>query len=139
METNKSLLKQAEQNIINTAREMNDMIKIIDAISHAGGRMFSQQNTINEDFVNGIGLLRKAFYEKYIKAISDAFMFVGVGGEKAAEYSREKFKEYFENDMQCIMVLLEKYGNVPHSYKSIDKENLYKEANKTIKKMKMRK
>jgi hypothetical protein len=125
-------IEKAEEMIIERAKEMNDMLSVIDALSNACGRMFHQPDQI-DDVTTAIKTLRRCFYTKYSQAILDCFGMVGVGGEKAKEYSKERFmKLYGESDRYSIMHLLDKYGNVPDSYKMKDEDAFRKEIKKKL-------
>ena len=133
IKNSKNLLKQAEQDAVNRAKEMSDMLQVLDALAHAGGRMFQIPDQV-EDFSKGLGLLRKAFYAKYTHAIVDCFRFVGVGGEEAKAYSREQFEKLFDKESRyCVMRLMDKYGNVPSSYRSAEELVLRNEAKEALK------
>jgi len=125
-------IKQAEEMAIARAKEMSDMLEVLDALNMAGGRMFQIPEQI-KDFSDGMQLIRKSFYAKYLNAISDCFLMVGVGGEKAAEYSREKFEELFSGNRYTIMNFLDKYGNIPTSYKTKDEKEFRDEAKELLK------
>jgi len=136
IKTEKSLLKQAEQNAVNRAKEMTDMLQVVDALAGAGSRMFTLPDQVS-DFSQGLKLIRKAFYAKYTQAIVDCFTFVGVGGEEAAKYSREAFESLFDEEERfCVMRLLENYGNVPHSYQTSEDQALRNEAREALKDVK---
>jgi len=137
MATTKSLIKQAEQNCLNTAKDLQELLFIIDALSRAGSKMFDtsyRQNNELDDFAKGIELIRKSIYTKYTHAIMNCFMFTGVGGDEAIEYAYEQFVERFGEDKYIIMDLLEKHGNIPSRWSCDDEENFSKEAKKLIQK-----
>jgi len=135
MATTESLVKQAEQNCLNVAKDLQELLNIIDALSRAGSNMFdasyNQNNDLN-DFSKGIGLIRKAIYTKYTHSIMNCFMFTGVGGEEAIEFAYEQFVERFGEDKYIIMNLLNRYGNIPPRWNCDDEENFRKEAKKLI-------
>ncbi len=128
-----SFVKNAERMCINRAKEMTDMLAIVDALAHAGGRMFKTPYQI-EDFSEGLRLIRRSFHDKYVQAIADCFHFVGIGGEEAKKYSKEKLNETFgKEDRYCIMHLLDQYGNTPDSYNGNDDEEFRKEIKNKLK------
>ena len=133
MATQKSLVKQAEQTCLNTAKDLQGLLTIIDALAHAGSKMFNHQSKSLDDFSEGIQLIRSAIYEKYAHSIINCFMFTGVGGKQAIDYAAEQFKERFGTDRYVIMNLLNEHGTVPSKWDADMEEEFQKEAKKLIK------
>jgi len=61
----------------------------------------------------------------------------GVGGDEAAKYSRELFEKVFSGEYQ-VMNFLDKWGHVPSSYKTADREAFQAECDKAIEAIKVK-
>jgi len=130
-------IKEAEKNCVNIAKHMDDMRKVTDALQTFGNRFFDRSlGNMQDDFFKGLQLMRNALYVRYIKALSDCFLFVGVGGKDAEEYSKQQFKELFSDDIYAVMHLLDKYGNQPSWYSSDDEKEFRKQGMKKVVEMK---
>lgn len=116
----KSFLKQAEQNVINQAKAWGEAMEFIDALSNFGNRACHEYIGKGK-FFEGLSMMRQAMYAEQSEAMRNCFNLVGVGGEEAATFSREKFKEIFSGKY-CVMQFLDKWGHVPGSFKTEDKE-----------------
>jgi hypothetical protein len=116
----KSFLKQAEQNVINQAKAWADAMEFLNALQNFGNRA-CHDYIGKEKFFAGLTLMRQAMYQEQSEAIRNCFSLVGVGGEEAAKYSRDRFKEVFSDKYQ-IMQFLDKWGHCPNSYKTADRE-----------------
>ena len=121
-------IKKAEENCINIAKNMTDMLEVIRALEIFGGRFLDQSSEELKNYGKGTRLIRDAIYAKYIKSINDCFLFAGVGGKKAEEFSREKFKKLFGKKEYAIMNLLDKYGKRPNWYKVNEEKEFRKQA-----------
>lgn len=116
----KSLLKQAEQNVINQAKAWADAMEFLDALANFGNRA-CHDYIGKPKFFEGLELMRQAMYQEQSEAIRNCFSFVGIGGEEAAAFSRERFKEVFSGKYQ-IMQFLDKWGHCPSSYTTAELE-----------------
>lgn len=124
------LIKKAEKNLVNICKAFDDMMNIIDAMATFGNKYCHDYIGKNE-FLDGLQMMRKAIYREHAEAIRKCFLFVGVGGETAAEYSREKFKEIFcGKERYMIVHFLDKYGRIPSSYEAGIDEEFRKQARK---------
>lgn len=130
----KSLLKEAEKNIVRRAKWLEDVFTIIDALERFAYNIDATANA-RSYMMEGIDQLRNGMYRAYYKAIHDCFVFANVGGDDVAEYSKKMFKEYFGNDDVCIMNFLDKFGRIPNSWLVEDEENFRKEGKEIMKKM----
>jgi len=122
-------VKEAEKNCVNVAKNMSDMLNVIKALERFGSKFFSYDSIEKSAYQKGVNLIREAIYARYIESISNCFLFVGVGGEDAAAYSKEKFKELFGKEENAIMQLLDEHGTYPSWYES-DKEEKFREQAK---------
>jgi len=127
-----NLLKNAEKNCVRIAKHMNDTMKVVEALERFGSR-FMYERFEGNNFQEGVRLIRDALYAKYIRSISDCFLFVGVGGKDAEDYSKEQFKKLFGDKQNAIMHLLDQYGNYPSWYKSDEEKELRKQGMKKLK------
>ena len=127
-----NLIKQAEKNVVKIAKDLSDMIQVIDSFATFGNRFFRQNSLEQTQFFEGLSMMRKATYYRYIETIAQCFMFAGVGGEDVKAYSVEKFKERFGEDRYVVMDLLDKYGGIPGHYKTADEEEFRKQAKEAI-------
>lgn len=117
----KNYIKEAEANVIRIAKSFEDFLSILDAFANFGNRM-CHQHIGKGQFFDGLSMMRSAIYKEYRNALANCFIFVGIGGEEAIEYSRKKFEEMFnEDERYVIMDFLDKYGQIPNSY-DIEKE-----------------
>ena len=122
------LLKQAEKNVVRIARDLDDTLHIFKALENFGNKFFSSNRPEQEEFFRALRDMRHAVYIKYMELITNCFAFVGVGGTDAADYSREKFFERFGKNNYEIMSFLDRYGQIPHSYKVADEAQIREEA-----------
>ena len=124
-------VKEAEKNCVRIAKHMSDVLEVVKALENFGNRAFNEFD--REEYFDGISKIRRAVYSKFVRSISDCFLFIGVGGEDALEYSREEFKKHFgEEDRYSIMQFLEQYGHVLHSYPVADDEEFRKQAKERL-------
>lgn len=125
------LVKQAERNLINTAKTFEDVLQLMDALNHFGNAA-CHQYVGQEQFFEGLNKMRMALLNEYSHAMSQCFIFVGVGGEEAQEYSREKFMDYFGEDGITVMHFLERFGHMPNSWNINDEKEFKKQARSKI-------
>jgi len=122
-----NLIKKAEKNVVNIAKELSDSIEIFKSLSGMGNMIKNEER--RNKYFNGLSKMRMAIYEQYIEAISDCFIFAGVGGEEAQKFSRELFEKRFNPDNRIsVMNFLEKWGHTPRSWKVNDEKTLRDEA-----------
>jgi len=126
-----SFIKEAEKNVIRTARSFEDLLKVLDAMNNFGNRA-CHEFVGQKEFFDGLHQMRLAILKEYSHALSQCFIFVGVGGEDAAKYSREKFKEYFGEERMAIMHFLEDFGQRPSSWLRDDEKEFQKQAKDKI-------
>lgn len=129
----KSMIKQCEENIINQAMLLDETLNYLDVLRNVSYKLFDtnfrQTDPDYLKFSTGIQQAREAVYAKSCEKIRDCFMLVGVGGEKAAEFCRQKAEERFGNKQYEIMSFLDKHGHVPSRVSSEDIEKLRQEIN----------
>ena len=122
------LIKQAEQNCVNIAKDFEAMFKILDAMATFGNR-YTKEHIGKRRYFEGLGMMKDAVRHEFAEAITNVFMFCGVGGEAANAYALKKFKERFDPKERCeIMALLDECGQVPGAYKCADEEAFRKEG-----------
>lgn len=127
----KDYIKQAEQNAINRSRYFCDVIKVLDLLGRFGNAA-TREHVGRKEFFDGLGKIRNAVYAEYVDAMKDCFMFVGVGGVEALEYSKEKFEEHFGEDRYLIMNFLDQWGQLPGSWSGKVEEEFKKQAKEKI-------
>jgi len=125
------LVKEAEKNCVRIAKHMNDMMKVVRALEAFGSRFFDELYE-GTDFQKGTRLIRDALYAKYMRSINDCFLFVGVGGKDAEDYSKEQFAELFGKEENAIMHLLDQYGNYPSWYEANKEKEFRRQAKKKL-------
>ncbi len=112
MTTNKkSLIKEAEQNVLNHAKFITDMISVIDSMQYAIGDLASSKYSGRDEIAEGLQMVRTGLYREMQFTIAKAFAFVGVGGEEAEKYSREHARKVFGKGE--VMSLLDKHLRMP--------------------------
>ena len=123
-------VKKAEKNVVKVAKELEEFMRVLDCLAHAGNKMFQREEEKTEYFA-GLVKMRNATYKRYCEAISDCFTLAGVGGEDVQKYAKEKFIEHFNPAKNhSIMNFLDEYGNIPSWYKSDVAEEFRKQAEK---------
>ena len=127
----KSYIKQAEENLVNQAVAFNDFLNIIESLSRFGNRA-CKERIGREKFFEGLSLMRQAIYAEYAHSTSQLLMFSGIGGEKAQDFARKKFKELFGKERFVVMHFLEKWGHQPGWYKATEEEEFRAEAKDII-------
>jgi len=130
-----NLIKQAEKNVLKTAKELQIVLEMMDNLAHFGNSVMHDWIGKNEYF-EGLKKMRSAIYAEYTQAIVNCFSFVGVGGEDVIEYAEERFAEVFSlNDSDtnyAIMHFLENWGRLPSRYKSEDQKEFRKQASESF-------
>lgn len=126
-----SLVKQAEENVVKQAKAFEDILKITDALENVGNRICHEHIARNK-FFEGLSIMREALYAEHSNAIRKCFLFVGVGGASATEYSRQVFKRTFGGDYE-IMSFLDRWGQLPSFVKTEERERFQEELDETIK------
>ena len=128
-----NLIKQAEENLVNICKVFDDLQEILKAISSVGNK-YCHEYVAKNDFLEGLQMMTRAIDKEHANAVRNCFMFAGVGGEKAKQYSLKMFREIFnEKERFAIMHFLDKYGQIPSSYKSTEEEEFRRQA-KLVKK-----
>jgi hypothetical protein len=130
-----SLLKDAEKNVLKTAKELELAQKYMTALAHFGNTVFRYEEE-RDEFFKGLKICRNAVYSRYCNAILDCFMFSSIGGEEMKEYQKEIFATQFKEDdiKYSVMQFLEEWGNLPRGWKKSDEEKFRKEAAEFIEK-----
>ena len=124
----KDYLKEAEENVVKTAKYFDDLFKILDALANFGNRA-CHEHIGKKYFLEGLQQMRYGLLQEFYKATSDCFMFSGVGGEKCAEYSRKMFKEHFvSKDQYVIINFLEEFNQHPGQWVAYDENEFRVQA-----------
>lgn len=127
----KSLIKQAEQNVINVSKEIQELMKVLESVRFACNKYLEwgdDAKEYNEAWIKIYRLMSLKYYQN----IDKSFCFAGIGGEKAKEYAYEKFKEYFKDD-KCVEIFLNTQGVISNSFKYERSDELKKEAKEIMK------
>lgn len=120
------LIKEAEKNVLKTAKELEMAQLYIDALTEFGRTVFTDDNNRTQ-FFEGVYSIRTAVYNLYCKSILNCFLFSSVGGDEMKEYQKNKFMETFSNESRVnIMRFLEEWGRIPNGWR-VDKEKQFKE------------
>ena len=127
-----NLIKQAEKNLVNVCKAHDDIYELVDALTRFCDR-YVEDWAGRDDTTQGLYLLRCGLDKSLSANVRKLFTLVGVGGEEAAEYSREKFRKLFGNDEKryTVMHLLDQYARIPHSYK-VDTEKEFRKQGKEV-------
>lgn len=127
---NRPLLRQAEQNVINQAKAWSDAIEFLDALSNFGN-IACHEHIGRAEFFEGLKKMRRAMWQEQSEAIRNCFTLSGVGGEAAAAFSRERFKDVFSGKYQVVQ-FLNKWGHCPSYYTVDEMDRLKSEAKDAI-------
>ena len=125
------LIKQAEKNLVNVCKAHDDIYELVDALARFCDR-YVEDWAGRDDTTQGLYLLRCGLDKSLSANVRKLFALVGVGGEEAIEYSREKFCNLFGDNKKryTVMHLLHEYGTVPRSYKKEVDEEFRKQGKK---------
>jgi len=125
-------IKKAERNLINICKEFDDFMHVLDALA-SFGNAYCHEYVGKEGFFDGLRTMQNAIYREQATAIRRVFAFAGVGGEETQEYARQKFKETFNGEKRyVIMHFLDKYGQIPSSYRLEIDEKFREQARKRL-------
>lgn len=129
----KSLLKQAEQNAVNNAKFWLEFLDFVDAIRWKVDSIteHAYQTPGKVLMLEGFAKLREGAYCEMQYSLSRCFAFVGVGGEEAAAFSRERAKKVFED---VSPEFLDANFRVPRQWMTSDMDQLQAECDKELKK-----
>jgi len=126
----RSLVQEATQNVVNQAKAYGDAMAFVDALANFGNRA-CHDYVGKKQFFDGLTMMRNALYAEQSEAIRRCFYFMGAGGEEAAEYSREMFSRVFSGKYE-VMSFLDKWGQIPGSYKAVDQEAFLAECKEAM-------
>lgn len=126
----RDMIKEAERNCVNIAKEMTDMLEVLDTLRSFGNNFLDDYGIDGKkEYFEGLQMMRRSIYYKYIDMISRCFDFADVGGDEAKKYSREQFNKHFNGDTKyTIMQYLDRYGRIPASYVTEDEEEFRRQA-----------
>jgi hypothetical protein len=129
----RDMFAEADQNVVNVARSLADMSEVLDSLGIFGGRFFGYDEG-GKRYREALCVMRDEVYRKYCEAITRCFCIVGVGGEEAADYSREQFEKMFGTDRRAIMQFLDNNGRHPHNWSGIENDEFRQQMAEKIKK-----
>ena len=133
MSTSKSLLEEAEKNVIMQAKFFHDLLTFMDSFLYATiNKMHGNEKNANE-FSDGITRAKAAVYAEMQFAMARCFALAGVGGKEANRLSKEYANELFGGKYSNIQ-WLEKWYNIPGTWSQADSEKLQNELNNAIQK-----
>lgn len=112
-------IKQAERNVINQAKFFTDALEMFSSM-HRGMARFSSDHVGGQDIRDGLHKVMLGLYKEQQHAMARCFSIVGVGGEEAAQFSRDRAKQVFGQGMHVIPWLDQWFG-APGSW-SADEE-----------------
>jgi hypothetical protein len=120
-----TMIKEVERRVIETARFHDDVLKAIDAFANLG-RIMRYDQTLYAEFHAAIAQLRSAVYKNQAFALKTCFELVGVGGEQAAQYSRDRMRELFVSNTtggkRSLLHFLESMNSIPTSWEEDEKQ-----------------
>lgn len=120
----RSYVKQAEQNVLNICRELELVIEALAAFGNFGSTVLKSHRG-RDKFFEGLRLMESVLRQEYLEQILNCIVIIGVGGEEATKYAREKAKKYFGGNYH-IMSFLDKWGHISF-YKESDEKEFKKE------------
>jgi hypothetical protein len=112
-------VRQAETKILETAKELDLLIEILEIISDVGSRMFGNDRRncpLDKAFREGIAQARNAVYNKAGETFRNAFTLMGCctgTGElgELRKYARECLAKLFDEERRLhVLFFLQKYG-----------------------------
>ena len=144
MTNKKSFIAEAQKRILETSLEINRAKTFLDALERFGWEVLNPRSCggaagSSELFQEGVTKIRSALYSKMCETLADGFMFVGVD-DGLKDLALERLKKHFSEEKgKCrrdVMHFLERWGNVPSSWKAQDEEEFRGEVKQKIKKEK---
>lgn len=132
MTTQKSLIEEAEKNVVMQAKFFHELLSFMDHFSHNTAKKMNGSRENRELFVSGMDKAKTAIYNEMQLAFARCFAFVGVGGEEANKLSREYANELFSGKY-CNMQWLETWYDVPGTWKIEDADQIQQELINAIK------
>jgi hypothetical protein len=127
-----SLLKQAEQQVVNRAIQLREINKILDALRSFSYK-YCNEYVAGKEFDQGLQMMRSAIYREFADACCNLTIFAGIGGGEAEQFCRNEFKRLFSDEQRfAVMGFLESNGSNGHSYLTSDEEKLRQEAREQI-------
>ena len=132
MTTSKSLLKEAEKNVVMQAKFFHELLTFVDSFTSATShKMVSHTN--RDAFTDGMIRAKDAIYAEMQFAFARCFAFMGVGGDEANKLSNEYAKELFDGKYSKIQ-WLDKWYSIPNGWRSSDEAQITQEMQEAIKK-----
>lgn len=134
---NNKIIKEVTKNLKENALEMERMMRFVDAFRNIGFHMFDRSSDgLGKEFQEGLTKIRNAINGKYCQNMVNCFMWVGADDD-IKDLALEKLEERFdEKNRYIVMDFLEKYGNLPHTWKTKDENDLREEVKEKIKEQK---
>lgn len=123
--SNKSYIKEAEQNVINQAKFWTEFVELIDSMRYSIYNKLDSHKS-KEKFEEGLSLLRVAAWEEQQFALARCFCISGVGGKESEDFSKEQANRIFGGKYSSIQ-WLDKWNRVPSSWLVKDEESFRKE------------
>lgn len=112
-----SLIKEAEQNVINQAKYYTDLIQVIDDLQRGVLETVERHSPGRDEIADGFNQIRQGVYKELQYALARCFCIVGVGGEEAEAYSREQAKRIFSG-RYTTMEWLDQWHRVPSQWRT---------------------
>lgn len=126
-------VKEAEQNVLNRARDMDMSMRLFDAFTAKYSRNMPERH--RKEFGERMKSVREVLYTVYGEAITELFMFTALGGDEVTEYAREQMRKRFRDEPNeikyAIMGLLERNGDASWYY-SEDEEGFRSQVNEEL-------
>jgi hypothetical protein len=127
----KSYIKQAEQNVLNQAKFWSEAIEAFASIGDGLQHKLDHYSPGKEDFQEGIRRLIQGAYKEQQHALARCFALVGVGGEEAQAYARQRAKEVFDAKYST-MEWLDTWGRLPGRWLTEDREGFRAELDEKL-------
>ena len=128
----KSYIKEAEQNVINQAKFWHEFLEFVRSMELGINNATDRWSPGREKFAQAFDLLRQAAYTEQQHAMARCFALVGVGGEAAEQFAKERARKIFSAD-RSVVSWLDSWNRLPSSWMSEDEEGLRTELKGRLK------
>ena len=124
----KTMVEEAEQNLVNIAKHFEDTMCMLNALASFGNN-YCNEYIGKAEFFKGLSKMRSGLYKELVHAQSNCFIFAGVGGKESLAYSKKLFEEQFDKDERyVVMNYLNEFGRSPNSWLSDEEAEFRKQA-----------
>lgn len=128
----KSYIKEAEQNVISQAKFWHEFLEFVRSMESGINNATDRWSPGREKFAQAFDMMRQAVYMEHQHALARCFALVGVGGERAEQFSKEQAQRIFGNN-QSVIQWLDTWNRLPSSWMTEDEEGLRTELKERMK------